>query len=188
MELTEVCCWIFSEVHRSCLEVVQHQQRFSCEALDTQLKFPSLLLLHVLCQASVIQIPVQLGVLRAHTVLPYTTKNHICGGLQLPAIQIAVQGRYGINKSWAWGKNRCMDAFQMLLVLQLENQLFTASRIVELNRRIGELWPHRLIEWFVLEGTLEAIQFQPPAMDWDASCQPRLVVCHAGTAVFAETW
>lgn len=35
MELPKVCCWVFSQVPRSCLEVVQQQQRFFlCEALD----------------------------------------------------------------------------------------------------------------------------------------------------------
>lgn len=62
----------------------------------------------------------------AYTVLTYMSKNHICGGLQLQAIWIAVQHGCGINKPWAWGKNRCMAAFQRLPVLQLE-QLFTAS-------------------------------------------------------------
>lgn len=35
MDLTEVYCWVFSHVHRSCLEVVQHQQGLSCMRIWT---------------------------------------------------------------------------------------------------------------------------------------------------------
>lgn len=73
---------------------------------ETQLRCLSPLVLYLLCHVSVIQIPVQLGVLVAYTVLIHVNKNHICGGLQLEAIQIAVQSGCGINKSWVWEKKK----------------------------------------------------------------------------------
>lgn len=72
---------LFSQVHkRSFEEVVQHTDSCSAYGPGTQLKYLSLFFLHVLCQASVIQIPVQLGVL-VYTVLTHINKNHISGGL-----------------------------------------------------------------------------------------------------------